>query len=558
MAYIYEMPVSNGIAITLSTEHDLEQEVFNVGDSIVFDCTIRNTNALAASASETLISANTLKSVEFAIKSPAQSASDNPLSTSVLFSGNLRPAVGTSGGGVSQKTKTLSITFNQCQYNNTVGGIAKIRLGIKTLMGSNKTDIYRFGATVSINDPTVAPLYTGFSPADIIDANGHKDRFGYLIQGQSKAHLEIIAANIDTGTDDAPSGAVSMVRISVTAPDGERYGATDSSASGGVFELKNAIKSDIPGDYLCELSITGAYGKTSTYSMNYTVLPYNAPSIVIANNPLAKRFRAEQDDAGGTIYTEAPDGNNILLSFIGNVQPYNGLNTFDVSVKYGVDGTDEMTDQGIVASGTDAYIIVYSYQDSIGFLPKDIFSVDNRYQLDVTITDYFGQSATITGYVDKAIFRFRVAENGVAVGMNTTGTAEHKKFEVADTHESHFYGGIAGVTNYPAAGVEELTGGKWIDGKAIYRFLWQGTTTHKKTQKVMTNFPNDITPDTVISLTGMLKRSDGEWMPIPNAYYGNSDHTANLRTYEGNGIYLGLGDGFDGTKTVVIIAEYTK
>lgn len=119
-------------------------------------------------------------------------------------------------------------------------------------------------------------------------------------------------------------------------------------------------------------------------------------------------------------------------------------------------------------------------------------------------------------------------------------------------------GGIAGVTNYPAAGVEELTGGKWIDGKSIYRFLWQGTTTHKKSQKVMTNFPNDITPDTVVSLTGMLKRSDGEWMPIPNAYYGSSDHTANLRTYEGNGIYLGLGDGFDGTKTVVIIAEYTK
>lgn len=30
-------------------------------------------------------------------------------------------------------------------------------------------------------------------------------------------------------------------------------------------------------------------------------------------------------------------------------------------------------------------------------------------------------------------------------------------------------GGISGVTNYPAAGVEELTGGRWIDGKPIYR-----------------------------------------------------------------------------------------
>ena len=160
-------------------------------------------------------------------------------------------------------------------------------------------------------------------------------------------------------------------------------------------------------------------------------------------------------------------------------------------------------------------------------------------------TGNFSNGASIGGIV---------SASGATVSTGKLTATGEATFKEAATFEK----GIAGVTNYPESGVEELTGGTWIDGKPIYRFLWKGTTTHKKSQKVMTNFPNDITPDTVISLTGMLKRSDGQWMPIPNAYYGSADHTANLRTYEGNGIYLGLGDGFDGTKTVVIIAEYTK
>ena len=118
-------------------------------------------------------------------------------------------------------------------------------------------------------------------------------------------------------------------------------------------------------------------------------------------------------------------------------------------------------------------------------------------------------------------------------------------------------GGIAGVTNY-TEGVEELTGGKWIDGKPIYRYLWKGTTTHSGSQKVMTNFPGNITPETVITLRGMIQRSDGEWVSAPTSYYGSLNHSANLRTYNGYQIYLGLGSGFDGTKTVVIIVEYTK
>lgn len=121
--------------------------------------------------------------------------------------------------------------------------------------------------------------------------------------------------------------------------------------------------------------------------------------------------------------------------------------------------------------------------------------------------------------------------------------------------------GLGGGINYEI-GTEVLTGNTWPtdDGgsKPIYRYIWKGTTTHKDKQQVMTNFPGDITPETVITLRGMVRRSDGEWVSIPTSYYGSLDHSANLRTYNGKSIYLGLGDGFDGTKTVIIIAEYTK
>ena len=115
---------------------------------------------------------------------------------------------------------------------------------------------------------------------------------------------------------------------------------------------------------------------------------------------------------------------------------------------------------------------------------------------------------------------------------------------------------VAASVTYSTSEVN--TGDKWIDGKAIYRYIWKGTTAHSGSQKVMTNFPNNITPDTLITLRGVVQRSDDEWVSIPTSYYGSLNHSANLRTTNGYQIYLGLGSGFNGTKTVIIIAEYTK
>ena len=381
-----------------------------------------------------------------------------------------------------------------------------------------------------------------------------------MVQNFSNAYLDIPVADINTGTDANPSGRAYRVSVSIKTPDGtEVYASTREllTSTQNVSQRFDAIgKLTAYGEYTCTVSIRGYYGKTSTSSATFTVLPYVAPSLSLnGTSPVAKRFRTEQDDYGATVYTEAPDGKNILTSFIGGIQAFNGLNTFNISAKYGVDGADEMTDVGIVASGTDADSILYSYQDTIGFLPVNAFSADNRYQVDITLADYFGNSATITGYVEKAVFRFRVTENGVAVGMNSTGTIDHNKFEVAPTHESFFYGGISGVTNYAQG--EEPTGGHWIDGKPIYRYVLMTTTTLTGANGKIGNIPADV--DTVVNMHGTWIHGDNNWFPLPHVYYKNLNN--NIGYYVSrtdNGIYLQVGSAYSGTKTVIVIVEYTK
>ena len=110
---------------------------------------------------------------------------------------------------------------------------------------------------------------------------------------------------------------------------------------------------------------------------------------------------------------------------------------------------------------------------------------------------------------------------------------------------------------------ETLTGGTWIDGKPIYRFVWKGTTSLKKAQGVLCRLPEGHF-DTVFTLRGIFKRTtDNNWFAIPNGYYGGTGWTVNLRTdiatNEPDGILAGFGEEYtDLDRPIIVIAEYTK
>ena len=106
------------------------------------------------------------------------------------------------------------------------------------------------------------------------------------------------------------------------------------------------------------------------------------------------------------------------------------------------------------------------------------------------------------------------------------------------------------------SGVETLTGDTWIDGKPIYRYVCTATTTAVGGVTIG-NLPE--VPDTIISLTGVFKRStDNAWISVHNAYYTNLGWSVNIMTNGGTALNVTFGGSNTGMKTVIVIAEYTK
>lgn len=148
--------------------------------------------------------------------------------------------------------------------------------------------------------------------------------------------------------------------------------------------------------------------------------------------------------------------------------------------------------------------------------------------------------------------------NGVAVGQYSTATASDAKFE--SRWHAYFYngitveGGVQGLNSFAAG--EQATGGTWIDGKAIYRYVLTATATVSGGKESLGTFPATI--DTLISTTGTLKSSDGTLRPVPFAYYSKAGWHAGYFIDENNIVQLQLGGEYSGSHAVVVIFEYTK
>jgi hypothetical protein len=87
-------------------------------------------------------------------------------------------------------------------------------------------------------------------------------------------------------------------------------------------------------------------------------------------------------------------------------------------------------------------------------------------------------------------------------------------------YPAQFHGGIEGVTNYSAGEVE--TGGKWIDGRKIYRRVVEMNVTAKNAMTDVYTFPENVE---VINMGGYVNRSGGtyrfglNWYAASNNYH---------------------------------------
>lgn len=141
---------------------------------------------------------------------------------------------------------------------------------------------------------------------------------------------------------------------------------------------------------------------------------------------------------------------------------------------------------------------------------------------------------------------------GVCVCGYSQGTTDKPMFE--SYAEGFFYAGIHGVTNYVPGEVK--TGGKWIDGKEIYRYVMVAQSALDGNAGVIGQMPSAI--GDLVSASGTMKGADGSVRPIPYAYYGNNTYNVCFYVDANGAINFQIGSGYSGTNTIILVLEYTK
>ncbi len=175
------------------------------------------------------------------------------------------------------------------------------------------------------------------------------------------------------------------------------------------------------------------------------------------------------------------------------------------------------------------------------------------YEFQLVVSDRFASSTALAEIPTKDIMmHIKRAEKSVAFGMESTGTTDEAKFEVAQ--KAYFYGGIEGANVVYTSG-STPTGNTWVDGKPIYRYVYFSTSVLNR--RVTHTLATLTGMDTVLSINGTFSGAYSEAQkPLPfNYYYSANDYTK--LEISNTGVVTFYSQYYDAYKTTVII-EYTK
>ena len=340
------------------------------------------------------------------------------------------------------------------------------------------------------------------SGVTIEDSTGYSTTYGNPVQGRSNLTITGQYA-LDARYPDLTS------RHTLTLEDSAGntiYSATQSDDA--EFEV-GAI--DASGTVTWEYTVTDGTGGSATATGTITVLAYSPPSIT---GLVVQRYTSEVDD-GGTIYVASEDGNHVWFSFTATASALNNLNSWSLSLLSVQEGATPGTPTTFETHAAGSTYSVTKTNDRT-ILTSEV-SASTAWTFTVTITDGI-DSASATFEIEEATAFFDVEENGVSVGMRATGTANDKKFEVAEDYTAHFYGGIA-TDCYEPGDTFEINSAVVLPGivsgstKTMYFTLW--------VDKSMEN----ITSISCTRLHGTI-RGDSGYVNGENATTGNKNYAA--------------------------------
>lgn len=274
-------------------------------------------------------------------------------------------------------------------------------------------------------------------------------------------------------------------------------------------------------------------------------------------DPVVKKFKVWRCDENGNLNDEAESVSVDLQ--IGIAKP-EGLNSASLRIYYAEESIPDV-------NSSPYFDITSRISDflSDGVENDNTIITGNEWKVGTT---YHFVAVFIAGgeydFGNRTLHRAKcslhVAANcgGICVGGFSNGTEDNPMFESrvpARFYEPvYFYKGARGLNVYQSGEVK--TGGTWVDGKPIYRYILTDTTSLDNASGVFGQMPSGFVD--IISVNGMMKASDGSFRPVPYVYHNNLMWNLSAYVASDGAIYLQVGGNYSGTHTVTIIIEYTK
>lgn len=212
------------------------------------------------------------------------------------------------------------------------------------------------------------------------------------------------------------------------------------------------------------------------------------------------------------------------------------------------------TSSGYTETGYNSSNIFYGFTSTAGV----------TYTLTITLGDQYEQSS-FADQVMRSFARLHLSgakNGGVAVGMFSGSTDSNPMFEVAESHQSRFYGpvkfegSVEGVSITYSSG-ETNTGNHWINGKPIYRYVVSKSVNLVAGGSITVATIPWISSYRVISMTGTAYQGSAFW-PIPYLWPSNLQLGLGMNLNAGEIVLRGGTSRNETGLEVTIIVEYTK
>ena len=355
-----------------------------------------------------------------------------------------------------------------------------------------------------------------------LDPLGH---FGSFVQNRSIPELKF-----DVTLDPLDPSLTAVHKLMLTSPGGMEKSLETTD---GIFNLDPVSES---GTYTWAYTVTDSAGNSASESGSFEVLAYEPPRIDALS---IQRYTQSVDDEGNPTYIPTDDGDRIWFTINAVVASVAGANAWMLKRT-----REDTSRQFSLLSGADGKQIVRVNDYN---LDPGVYSPSDTIGITLTLSDFF---ETVERYevILKAGGYLHITKVGTAVGMRSTATPELKKFEVAKDYLAFFYGGIAGVTSFVEG--EQLTGGRWIDKKPIYLYVFNTDGfSLKSSWKTLFVLPDPV--DTLIELTGTALNR----IALPFGSLTANTYTIQL---DADLQAVRIASSSEGNKPVVVKVFYTK